>query len=533
MPPVKIESCAVLDKLSKLKIDKSPGPDDLHPRVLYELHQVISKPLTNLFNSSIQEGKLPIPNEWKTAQITAIHKNGNKNDVKNYRPISLTCIICKILESIIKDNITQHFIQNSLFSSKQFGFIKGRSTSVQLINILNIWTRCLEDGGQIDAVYTDFEKAFDKVPHKRLISKLNAYGLDNKIIIWIENFLQNRKQRVNINGSYSNWHSVLSGIPQGSILGPLLFIVYINDLPKVCEPFCEMFLFADDAKIFKHVKTNSDQTTLQKGCNELQKWSDEWLLNLNIIKCKSISVSVSGNTISYDYSLGSLSNNRKLDHVEDIKDLGVIIDSKLKFNLHISDKINKAYRMLGIIKRNFKQMDKFTLIQLYKTFVRCQLEYAVSVWSPHNKGLIKNLEKVQRRATKLVKQCKHMKYSDRLKYLKFPTLLYRRHRGDMIEVYKIVSGKYDEDIIPDLIKSNNNTTRGNSLKLNTIRTKYDIRKFSFTVRVINIWNSLPDNVVQAENINCFKNRLDRFWSNQNIIYDYKAQITGPGIIQSN
>jgi len=528
MTDLEISCDIVREKLIRLKTDKSPGPDNIHPRVLKELHDLLAEPIAKLYNLSLKSGKLP--EDWRQSTITAIHKKGSKSSVTNYRPIALTSIICKSLESIIRDHIMDYFNKNKLFSNKQFGFINGRSTVLQLLNVLDAWTASLESGGNIDAIYTDFEKAFDKVPHKRLLSKLQAYGISDEIVSWIKDFLCNRNQRVRINGKFSSWHKVLSGIPQGSVLGPLLFIIYINDLVELCEKNANIFLFADDAKLFKHIECRIDHLALQEACNTLSNWSNQWLLPLNVNKCILLRLGKTNNLEHYDDYYLTLNNiTSKLSTVTSVKDLGVIIDERLNFNEHIHTKINKAYSILGIIKRNFKHMDCYTFIKLYKTMVRSHLEYAVSVWAPSRTGKIDDLERVQRRATKMIKQCRKMSYTDRLKYLKLPTLTYRRVRGDMVEVYKILTQKYDNNVTLDLCLSNCTTTRGNSLKLATVRPHLDIRKYSFSVRTVSVWNSLPDSVITSDSINTFKNALDKYWHNEDILYNYRAKLSGIGI----
>jgi len=179
-----------------------------------------------------------------------------------------------------------YLLGNGLISNKQYGFINGRATSLQMLHMLDKWTEYLENGGQIDAVYSDFEKAFDKVPHTRLLSKLFSYGISKCIFKWIKDFLTGRRYRVRVNLSFSVWNWVTSGIPQGSILGPLLFLIFINDLIESCAAYCEIYLFADDAKLFKHILSESDHRSLQNGANALYEWTLRWLLKLNISKCK-------------------------------------------------------------------------------------------------------------------------------------------------------------------------------------------------------------------------------------------------------
>lgn len=513
----------ILDKLNKLNTTKSPGPDAIHPRILYELREYIVYPLKLLFDESYKQKKLPM--DWRSANITALFKKGSRSNVSNYRPVSLTSIICKIMESVVRDNINKHFLDNNFFSKKQFGFIKGRSTVSQLLKMLDDWTEQLENGGHIDVVYSDFEKAFDKVPHKRLINKLTSYGLDSDTLEWIKAFLCFRKQRVKLNGKFSDWSLVLSGIPQGSILGPLLFIIFINDLPEFCENSTDIYLFADDAKISKLIRSQSDQQLLQQSVDKIQQWSDKWKLKLNINKCKVVCYGRDRSTQG-NYHMTIENKDIILEQVDHFKDLGVIFDNHLSFQHHSNEKINKAYSILGIIKRNFTYLTPEALVQIYKSMVRSHLEYAQSVWYPYRHKLIDDLEKVQKRATKLVPSLRKLSYSDRLKWLKLPTLKYRRYRGDMIEVYKIISGKYDNKTVINLDLVKDTRTRGNVFKLKNKSFHYDIRKFAFSVRIVNVWNSLPNKVVEADTVDTFKRRLDKFWADQDIIYDYKADLTG-------
>ena len=436
MKEITITADMVLKKLNCLNVNKSAGPDGIHPRILQEVKHEIVDALCIIFNESISRHQIPA--DWKNAHITVVHKKGSKTNVANYRPISLTCVICKILESMIRDHVMEHFKINKLFNNNQYGFIKGRSTTTQLLKILDDWTDYLEGNGQIDVIYTDFAKAFDKVPHKRLIHKLKSYNIDENVVQWIIAFLTNRQQKVKINGSLSEWLEVLSGIPQGTVLGPLLFLIYINDLPDVCDSYSKMSLFADDAKIYTYINNVDDCISLQHNANKLYQWTQDWELTLNIDKCTVCKYGMKI-TINSDYYL----NNIKLEEVHTVKDLGVTFDDHLQFKDHCLDKIKKAYAMLGLIKRNFNLLCRNSFVMLYKTMVRSHLEYANAVWNPHREGLIKDLERVQMKATKLVSELRKKSYKERLMELKLPTLKYRRIRGDMIEVYKLLMNKYD------------------------------------------------------------------------------------------
>jgi len=360
---------------------------------------------------------------------------------------------------------------------------------LQLLQMTDKWTKYLESGGQIDTIYSDLEKAFDKIPHRRLISKLHTYGLHDTIINWICDFLAARKYRVKVNNS---WNDVTSGIPWGSVLGPLLFLIYINDLIECCGAYSEAFVFADDAKFYRHILSDDDNKILQYALDALQKWSEKWLLNLNINKCQVVTCGRSVDK-SYKYTIRDCNNQIiPLKRVIQVLDLGVCFDEKFSFKEHIHAKINKACMMLGLIKRNFKYLTIPTFSLLYISMVRSHLDYCSSVWAPYRKGDVEALEKVQKTATKILPGLKNLPYSKRLKICKIPTLHYRRIRGDMIETYKIVSEKYQPDVAPTLYKSSVRVTRGNDMRLEKSRVKYDLQKFSFSNRVVNIWTSLPD-----------------------------------------
>ena len=413
--------------------------------------------------------------------------------------------------------------RNKLFSKFQYGFLAGRSVTLQLLYAMEKWTEALDNGEEVDCIYTDFMKAFDRVPHKRLLVKMASYGISDEVCRWVEAFLSNRMQKVVVNGVSSEWEKVRSGVPQGSVLGPVLFLLFINDLPE--EAISELLLYADDAKIFKIIRNENDREVLQKDLHAMSIWADKWLLNFHPDKLKKLSISRNEYQVERRYFVGA-------DMVRDVTsevDLGVCVDRDLNFDENRKIKIKKATRMVGAIRRAFRYLDGKTFVKLYKSMVRCHLENAVSVWSPYLERDIKEMESVQIRATKMIPETKNLNYEQRLRLLKLPTLVYRRHRGDVIEMYKMLSGLYDEEVLPNLKMRRDHVAggrenRGHSKQLFITRSKKAVRANFFTQRVAPVWNSLTEDIVTAPSVNAFKNRLDKFWANHPMKFDFEQPV---------
>lgn len=292
-------------------------------------------------------------------------------------------------------------------------------------------------------------------------------------------------------------------------------------------------MFADDSKLYKYISDIGDCDVLLQECQNVYNWCQLWLMKLNVKKCKKLTLCTSKlNCVDFNYGFCLQSNDHNqfvtIENVESMSDLGVTIDNKLNFSVHIYDKINKAYRLLGLIKRVFSNITKEVFITLYKSLVRTQLEYANPVFNPSQKGLIADLEKVQKRATKMIPECRNLPYNERLNFLGLPTLKYRRYRGDMIEMYKLAHNYYDECVCPKL-KFNHSTTRGHKYKLEHLYSRLNIRKHSFFVRSVGIWNALPEAVVDAPSINSFKSLLDKAWSNESFLYDWEGVVPGSNL----
>ena len=501
----------VEERIKNLNVKKSMGPDEIHPKILFELAPIIKSPITKIMQQSLDEGMLP--DDWKSAIIIPIHKKGRKDITSNYRPISLTSIVSKIQEGIIKD-IMKHMNDNNLFSEDQHGFLSGKSTITQLLECLDEWTNIIENKSECDVIYLDFKKAFDSVPINRLIEKIQSYGINGNILSWIKSFLTNRTQKVKINSAVTKPSNVTSGVVQGSVLGPTLFLVYINDMAEEVIHVL-LKLFADDSKIFKEIINLNDREILQGTLLKLEQWAKKWQLRFNIDKCVTLTIGKSDieNTIYY-------LNNCALHCENNECDLGIIIDNKLTFENHINHITAKANRIVGLIWRTFVYVDKVSFLSLYKQCVRPVLEYAAPVWSPHLWRLVHKLERVQRRATKRVPGLADLSYEERLRALKLPTLVYRRLRYDMITTYKYVHGHISsKSILPPTVER---ITRGNSIQLAKQFSRTNTRKYFFINRVVNWWNSLPDETVTASTITEFKVKFDRHFENHPVLYEYTA-----------
>jgi hypothetical protein len=503
----------VLKELRNLDPNKSMGPDGLHPRVLKEVAPALSKPLQLIFQHSVNNGSLPT--KWKTATVSAIYKKGDRELAANYRPISLTSIACKTLERLIRQKIVDHMNRNNLFSKLQFGFREKRSTALQLLYCLEEWLELLDEGSPVDTCFLDLQKAFDTVPHHRLMKKIYSYGIRGKTYAWIENFLTNRSQHVVVSGESSTPQAVRSGVPQGSVLGPVLFIIYVNDMPESVQS--TLLLYADDAKMYRRIRSTADEAQMQNDIDALQAWATKWLLIFHPGKCKVMRIG-SKVTPAINYHMTTNENTMTLDWSSLEKDLGVLVDSQLNFEEEIATRVKKANKIVGIIRRSFFHLNEKSFRILFNSLVRPHLEYAAAVWLPYKRKYIDEIEKVQRRATKLVPSIRHLSYGDRLKKLEMTSQRYRHLRGDMIHVYKILTGLHHIEPEHFFTVTNNPTTRGHSRKLSKPQVRTTQRLNSFSRRVVTPWNDLPEAVVSAPSLNTFKNRLDKHWARHSLKY---------------
>ena len=488
--------------IKQLKTEGSPGPDKISARFLQQVAWEISPPLTILFRKSMAEGTVPV--DWKLANVTPIYKKGKKSDPGNYRPVSLTSICGKLMEGHIKREITAHLMENGLLRSSQHGFISGRSCTTNLLHFLEILTEAVDTGLAVDVVFLDFSKAFDKVPHSKLMSQLEGHGITGKIQQWIKHWLESRRQRVVINGEASDWEHVKSGVPQGSLLGPVLFSIYINDIDMIIELLTLLIKFADDTKAANIIRGEEDRRRLQEALDALMAWAAKWGMAFNTAKCKVMHIG--RNNPQYQYEMGG----HILETTRSERDIGVIVNSDLKPSDQCAKAANTANAVLGQISRAFHYRDRWTFVRLYKLYVRPHLEFAVAAWNPWTAGDTECLEKVQKRAVAMVSGLGGGTYEERLRELKMPTLKQRRDEIDMVETYKILhkvsnvdeSTWFTRNTAADGGRVTRMAADPHSLRLPPARL--ELRRNFFTCRVVEKWNNLPIEVKCAKNVRQFK-----------------------------
>ena len=313
-------------------------------------------------------------------------------------------------------------VKHKLINSSQHGFLKARSCLTNVLCFFEEITKWVDEGSPVDVIYLDFQKAFDKVPHQRLILKLKSHGMGNSIINWIEQWLTDRRQRVVVDGEVSGWKSVLSGVPQGSVLGPILFLVYINDLEE--GVIGKILKFADDTKLFTKTKVIGDKNNLQDDIDKLAKWSDKWQMLFNFGKCKCLHIGPGNTSMTYENGRDYFKYNRERKILR-----SVTMNANMKASEQCRIAASKGNQVLGMIRRYISYKDKSLIVPLYKAIVRPHLEYCIQAWSPYIRKDIDMLEKTQRRAPKLIPGLRDLRYEERLKECGLTTLETRRLRG--------------------------------------------------------------------------------------------------------
>ena len=503
----KITEAKIIEKIKNLKENSAAGPDGVGPKFLKTTMREIAKPLCIVFKLSLSTGE--VPRDWKHARVTPIFKKGPKGDPGNYRPVSLTSIPCRILEAIIKDDMMEHLKNNQLLKDSQHGFLKGKSCTTNLTVFMDKITKVLDEGKCADIFYLDFAKAFDKVPHQRLLEKMKSKGIKGNVYNWISEWLTGRTQAVRVNEAESDPSDVKSGVPQGSVLGPPLFDIFIDDLDECSEEISLILKFADDTKGFQEIQGPDDRDKLQLALDKLVQWAETWGMKFNVPKCKIMHVG--RNNPAYEYSM----ENENMTVVEEEKDIGVLIQKNLKPSKHCKKAADIASAVLRQLARNFHYRDKNTFKKLYIQYVRPHLEFAAPAWSPWLQEDKNKLERIQRKAVGMISGLKGGSYEEKCKELNIDTLEVRRERQDLLEAYRVVHSEVQENSQKVLVRQNERAgaaTRATAdpWKLTVPRARLDIRKNTFAARVPEKWNRLPVEIKNAPNLIVFKNALKRY-----------------------
>ena len=437
----RIKASDVRNILRSLEPSTSTGCDNISATFLIKCADSLCYPLADLFNISIQRGEYP--DILKRDNVVPIYKRkGTKNSVDCYRGISLQPVIAKVFEGFINRALREHV--TPLIYENQHGFLKNKSCASNLACYSDFISKTFDKKIQTHSIYTDFQRAFDVVPHELLLLKMNRrFGIEGNVLRWFNSYLYNRKQRVVINGSHSDWYTATSGVPQGSIIGPTLFIMYINDIVD-CVHNAEILLFADDCKIYKDVSSIIDCDLLQHDLNRINEWCQKWHMKLHPDKCYFMNFSLKRtHDVTSNYYIGDIPQKR----VFEMKDLGVYFTPNLNFNLHISKITSKSLQMLGFIKRITRDFtDIKTLHVLYNSLVRSRLEYCSQIWNPSAAASIIKLERVQK------KYINHVSYKSKLNYnrqnyeslcehFKLKTLQSRRNISDLCFLNKLFHNK--------------------------------------------------------------------------------------------
>jgi hypothetical protein len=491
-PIMQLSVSDVLKGLQDMDITVGAGPDGIAPRILRKCALSLSIPLHYLFNASLSCGGFP--DIWKHSFTVPIFKSGSRSDIKSYRGISILSAIPKLFESLVKSSL-ESLIAYRL-SSRQHGFSQGKSTITNLMVFSSYVFETVGNRGQVDVVYTDFSKAFDRINHRILLQKLIDFGSDFIPIKWIASYLTSRKQCVRISQDRSFEFVIPSGVPQGSHLGPLLFTVFINDVVQ-CFKFCECLLYADDLKIYAAINSFRDTVQVQHEFDVFCDWSTRNRLPLNTSKCKVVSFCRSRvSCVEAPYFL----MDSQLCRVCEIRDLGVIFSSNLTFDKHVSYIVSKGFSLLGFIKRNGKEFcDPLTIKSLFVTYVRSVLEYASVVWDPYYDIHSKRIESIQkqflifalRRLPHLNSGFVREPYINRLALINLQTLESRR---------KVTCATFARDILcskiycPELLQKFcvNAPQRALRSRTGLLRIPFCTNNFNNSAPLINVFNAFND-----------------------------------------
>ena len=507
----------IIEAIDQISPTAAAGPDRFPALLLKMCKYSLAKPLYLIWRRSLDTGDIPLV--LKTANIVPIHKGGSRGEPANYRPVALTSHLIKVFERVIRKHIVAYMEENNLFNPGQHGFRNGRSCLSQLIAHFDHISQLLENNHNVDVVYLDFAKAFDKVDFLVTMRKLHSIGISGKLGKWIYSFLTNREQAVSVNGITGNFSEVKSGVPQGSVLGPLLFLVLIGDIDQgTASAFISSF--ADDTRAAKAITTVEDVDALQTDLQAIYNWSQENNMEFNSPKFECLRY---GNNIDIKENTGyKTPTGDPIKVVDHAKDLGIVMSSNGTFRQHVSRVISTANQLCGWVLRTFRTRQKLPMLMLWNSLIRPKLEYCCQLWCPTQTGDIQGLEQVQRSFIRKISGIQHLSYWQQLKELSMYSLERRRERYTIIYIWRIMEGQ-----VPNVSHSEQagiqyvwHPRRGRNCIVPTVNLRgpkhfQTVRNASFGVRGPRIFNILPASIrnITGCPVDTFKRSLDKYLRN--------------------
>lgn len=500
-----------------LNPNKATGPDSISNRMLKAVAKEISIPLEILFNRSFREGIFA--QIWKNSNVVPLHKKGDYSCPSNYRPVSLLSGVGKLQERIVFKHMHNFLNENNLLYKYQSGFLPNHSTTFQLIDIYHHICQTFDNNQYSCMVFCDVSKAFDRVWHKGLIFKLKQHGISGNLLDWISNYLDNRYQKVAIRSCTSNFKKVSAGVPQGSVLGPLLFLIYVNDISETLLSLTR--LFADDSSLFYSASSLADiEGIINYDLCRLSEWAKQWLVTFNPLKTEAVVF-----TLKHDYTLPNLVlDNTVIKFVTDHKHLGLTISNNGQWHSHIDNIASSASKVIGIMRKLKYTLSRAALNQIYLSYVLPILEYSSVVWDGCTEQDSYTLEKIQNEAARIVTGLtRSVSLENLYRECGWTSLSNRRKQQKLAFMYRASNSlvpAYISDLIPPLVRETTNYPLRNSNNISIPYTRTEISRKSCIPSSVLLWNTLDESVRSANTVTTFKNQVKQLYSNNRIVYPF-------------